>query len=135
MEKAMTFIDHHREVALATVSDGAPQLRIFQVMKRDGENLYFATSTKERLYKQLRQDSRMEILSSGENQCVRMSGRANFNVDEAVEREIYNNNEILHKKYGSNDDLVYFKLSADEVEYRNMNVYPPQVEYEDKRKR
>ena len=134
MEKAMTFIDHHKEVTLATVSDGAPKLRVFQVMKRDNETLYFVTSTNAKVYKQLRQDSRMEILSSGENQYVRMAGRANFNVDSAIEKEIYSSHQNLHDLCESESELVYFKLNADEVEYHNMNVNPPQVEYEGKRK-
>ena len=134
MDKAMTFIDHHKEVALATISDGEPRLRVFQVMKRDKETLYFATSTKAKVYKQLRQDSRIEILSSGDNQYVRMSGRANFNIDSAIEKEIYDNNQILHTLCDDQNDIVYFKLNADEVEYYNMNVNPPQVEFEDKRK-
>ena len=46
MERAMQFLREHKDVALATSEDNIPKLRIFQVMKQEGNVLYFATSEK-----------------------------------------------------------------------------------------
>ena len=44
MEKVFQFLAGHPNVALATVEDGRPKARVFQIMKQDGKRLYFATS-------------------------------------------------------------------------------------------
>jgi len=44
MERALQFLRNHKDVALATSEDNIPKLRIFQVMKQEGNVLYFATS-------------------------------------------------------------------------------------------
>ena len=46
MEKALKFLCEHKDVALATSEDNIPKLRIFQIMKQEGNVLYFATSEK-----------------------------------------------------------------------------------------
>ena len=38
----------NKEVAFATCVDGKPHVRIFQIMKIDGDSIYFATSPKKR---------------------------------------------------------------------------------------
>ena len=36
MERALQFLRNHKDVALATSEDNIPKLRIFQVMKQEG---------------------------------------------------------------------------------------------------
>ena len=45
MEKALSFLSRHKDVAFATVEENKPKIRVFQIMKREKETLYFATAT------------------------------------------------------------------------------------------
>ena len=45
MQKALDFLRYHNEVAFATSDGHLPKIRIFQIMKQDGNVLYFSTST------------------------------------------------------------------------------------------
>ena len=42
MERALSFLRSHKEIALATCEGNLPKLRIFQIMKQEGNVLYFA---------------------------------------------------------------------------------------------
>ncbi len=48
MEKALSFLSRHKDVAFATVEENKPKIRVFQIMKREKETLYFATATHKR---------------------------------------------------------------------------------------
>ena len=41
-DKAIQFLQDHKEIALATSEGNLPKLRIFQIMKQEGHVLYFA---------------------------------------------------------------------------------------------
>lgn len=53
MEKALSFLSRHKDVAFATVEENKPKIRVFQIMKREKETLYFATATHKEVYQQL----------------------------------------------------------------------------------
>lgn len=44
LEKALAFLREHNEAAFATVEAGKPKIRVFQIMRIEGETLYFATA-------------------------------------------------------------------------------------------
>ena len=44
LEKALAFLREHNEAAFATVEDGNPKIHVFQIMRIEGETLYFATA-------------------------------------------------------------------------------------------
>ena len=46
LNKALQFLSEHNEIAFATCEGDSPKLRIFQIMKREVNVLYFATSAK-----------------------------------------------------------------------------------------
>lgn len=60
--EAFEFLKKNKEVAFATVSDGRPSIRIFQIMKIEDTALYFATSPKKEVYAQLQVNPAVEIL-------------------------------------------------------------------------
>ncbi len=39
MEKALSFLSRHKDVAFATVEENKPKIRVFQIMKRAEFNL------------------------------------------------------------------------------------------------
>ena len=80
MEKALEFLKTHRDVALATVEGDRPKIRVFQIMLQEGTTLYFATSAKKEVYRQLQQNPNVELLAMDGDISVRVTGRACFDV-------------------------------------------------------
>ena len=54
MEKAFDFLSRHRDVAFATVEADRPKIRVFQIMKLEGHTLYFATSLRKEVCRQIK---------------------------------------------------------------------------------
>ena len=103
MERALSFLQDHKEIALATCEGNLPKLRIFQIMKQEGNMLYFATSEKKAVWHELRKNPNVELLAYEGNVSVRCSGMVNFNVEEETKRWIYENNAVLSRLYASYD--------------------------------
>lgn len=129
MEKALDFLGMHRDVALATVEDGKPKIRIFRIMKIAAEELYFATSAKKEVYRQLTVNPRVEILAMEGNISVRAAGKAEFDVEDAVGREIYDTNPVLKRLYRDYTDLVYFRMGMESLDYYDLTPTPPVSEH------
>ena len=53
MEKAFIFLAKHKDVAFATIEGDRPKIRVFQIMKRENNTLYFATAPHKEVYRQL----------------------------------------------------------------------------------
>ena len=47
MERALSFLRDHKEIALATCEGNLPKLRIFQIMKQEGDNALFCHLARE----------------------------------------------------------------------------------------
>lgn len=88
MEKALEFLKTNKEVAFATVEGDKPKIRVFQIMKQQGNTLYFVTAPKKEVYRQLQENPNVEILAMKENIFVRIAGQAMFDVDDTTAREI-----------------------------------------------
>lgn len=125
MEKALQFLEEHKEVAFATCEGNLPKLRIFQIMKQEGHVLYFATSAKKAVYRELRQNPNVELVAFADNISVRCSGMANFNVDDDVKRWIYDHNPVLQRLYPSYDRMEYFSVPIAEMDYYDLSPTPP----------
>ena len=95
MEKALEFLKTNKDVAFATVEDGRPKIRIFQIMKQDAHTLYFVTSPRKEVYRQLQKNPNIEILAMKDNVSVRIAGQAVFDVDDKTAQEIYAANPVL----------------------------------------
>lgn len=129
MEKALDFLDMHRDAAFATVEDGRPKIRVFRIMKIVGAELYFATSADKNVYRQLTVNPRVEILAMDGNISVRAAGKAAFDVEDAVGREIYEANPVLKRLYRDYTDLVYFRLCMESLDYYDLTPTPPVSEH------
>ena len=131
MERALSFLRDHKEIALATSEGNLPKLRIFQIMKQEGHVLYFATSAKKAVWHELRQNPNVEILAYEGNISVRCSGMVNFNVDDDVKRWIYEHNDVLSRLYTSYDQMEYFCLPIAEMDYYDLSPTPPVFQHFD----
>lgn len=125
MRTALDFLSRNKEVAFATCAGNLPKLRLFQIMRQEGATLYFATSPEKDVYRQLRENPHVEILSTADNVTVRCSGTVDFNVDGQCRQWIYNNNPVLPRLYSSYDKLAYFSLAIEEMDYYDLRPTPP----------
>jgi uncharacterized pyridoxamine 5'-phosphate oxidase family protein len=94
-------------------------------MKQEGTTLFFATSERKEVYRQLRQNPRAEFLVMHDRVSVRCSGRADFDVDDADKRWIYDHNEVLRRLYPSYDTMAYFRLPIERMDYYDLRPTPP----------
>lgn len=126
MERALQFLRSHKDVALATSEDNIPKLRIFRVMKQEGNMLYFATSEQKAVWRELRKNPNVELIAYEGNISVRCSGMVNFNVEDATKRWIYEHNDVLQRLYTSYDQMAYFCLPIAEMDYYDLQPTPPE---------
>ncbi len=125
LQKALEFLQNHKEVALATCEGGFSFLRQFQIMKQDGVTLYFATSREKEVYRQLKANPHVALMAMADKVTVRCAGTAMFDVDASTQLWIYENNPVLQRLYSSYETLVYFRLSIDRIDYYDLRPTPP----------
>lgn len=129
MEKAFEFLRTHKEVALATVENDKPRIRVYQIMKMKGKVLYFSADKQKAAFRQLQANPNIELLAMDGNISVRASGRAIFDVPDEVAREIYADNPVLPRLYKQYTDLAYFRLPVTELDYYDLTPTPPTFEH------
>ena len=125
MQKALDFLRDHNEVAFATSDGHLPKLRIFQIMRQEGHVLYFATSARKAVYRELKESPNVEILAYADNISVRCAGMVNFDVDDETKRWIFEHNPVLPRLYPSYDAMEYFRLPIAEMDYLDLSPTPP----------
>ena len=125
IELALEFLNTHVEGVLATVDGDRPCVRAFQIMKQEGTTLYFATSERKEVYRQLRQNPHAEFFVMHDRVSVRCSGQADFGVDDSTKRWIYDHNEVLRRLYPSYDTMAYFKIPVERMDYYDLRPTPP----------
>lgn len=134
MKEALDFLKAHPEIALATVGEGnLPRLRVFQIMKTEGNTLYFATAPTKRVYAELQDNPAIEILAREDNVSIRVSGNAAFDVPDNVQKEIYDTNPVLQRLYADYTRLVYFRVPIDNLDYYDLTPTPPVLRHYDAR--
>lgn len=81
-EKLLTVFHKNKEVAFATSFEGAPHVRIFQIMKIDPEtnSIYFATSPHKEVYAQVKANPNVAILDLKGAEFARVSGVIDFDI-------------------------------------------------------
>ena len=127
MERALSFLREHQNVALATSEGNIPKLRIMQIMKQEGNLLFFATSEKKAVWHELHMNPNVELIAYEGNISVRCSGIVNFHVDDATKRWIYEHNAVLSRLYPSYDQMTYFCLPIAEMDYYDLQPTPPEI--------
>lgn len=129
MEKAFDFLSTHKDVAFATVEQDKPKIRVFRIMKQEGHTLYFATSPRKEVYRQLQENPNIELLAMDGNLSVRVTGCAVFDVSDEVAREIYDTNPVLQRLYKQYTDMAYFRMVVDKLDYYDLAPTPPTFEH------
>ena len=131
LQQALQFLQDHNEIAFATCEGNLPKIRVFQIMRQEGTQLFFATSAQKEVYRQLQVNPNVEILASADKVSVRCVGMVNFDVPDEIQRWIYDNNEVLSRLYTSYDKLAYFCLPIAEMDYYDLRPTPPILKHFD----
>ena len=132
MKEILDFIWKNRDLALATVGeDGKPKVRVFQVMGIEDGRLLFATGPHKRVYAELQGNPAVEILAFRGDVSVRISGCARFVDDADTQERIYRGNEILQRLYSRAQDLAYFSVEIENLDYYDLATNPPTFRHYD----
>ncbi len=129
LEKALEFLKTHNDVAFATVEGDRPKIRVFRIMLQEGTVLYFATSPRKEVYRQLQADPFAELLAMEGDISVRVTGKVSFDVPDDTARRIYAENAVLQRLYDSYASMVYFRLEISSLDYYDLTPDPPLLEH------
>lgn len=125
----MEFLKTHNDVAFATVEGDRPKIRVFRIMLQEGTVLYFATSPRKEVYRQLQADPFAELLAMEGDISVRVTGKVSFDVPDDTARRIYAENAVLQRLYDSYASMVYFRLEISSLDYYDLTPDPPLLEH------
>ena len=129
LQNALDFLREHKDVAFATCDGNLPKVRVFQIMKQEGTTLWFATSAKKDVYKELQRNPNVELLSWADNISVRCVGKVIFDVEDEIKQWIYDSNPVLSRLYDSYDKLDYFHMDITAMDYYDLSSTPPEIKH------
>ena len=132
MQEALDFLKENNEVAFATIGNGRPQMRVFQIMKQSGTTLWFATGPHKRVYAELPENAAVEIHCRCGTISVRVSGDAVVDVPDDSCKEIYETNPVLPRLYPDYKSLAYFRVEIDRLDYFDLTPTPPVLRHYDR---
>ena len=133
MKQALDFLKFNKDIALATVGlNGRPMIRAFQIMKADGNTLYFATNPRKAIWQELPANPAIELLALKGNISVRVGGDVSFSVPDDLQQEIYNTNPVLHRLYPDYRAMTYFSMEIEHLDYYDITPTPPVLRHYDK---
>ena len=99
MEDPLEFLKNIRSVAIATVNNNKPEVRIVDVMLHEDDKLYFVVARGKPYYEQLRANPAISIVAMDENYVtVRVRGKIEF-VDNSLLDRVFEANPVLGHIY------------------------------------
>lgn len=115
MQEVLKFLgDVNTPFAVATVANGEPKVRFFSFNLPKDDKIYFITSNKKDIFRELSQNPRIEIctLPNQEQEWVRIKGEVKFDNQAEIIRESFEKLPLLTKAYGGEDskDIAMFYL-------------------------
>ncbi|MNE56104.1 Pyridoxamine 5'-phosphate oxidase [compost metagenome] len=104
MNKLEQFIGEHKEGFLATIENGEPRIRPFQIQFVVDEKFYLCTANTKEVYKQVQQHPFVEFsVSAPGNVFVRIRGKVKFDNNLILKQRIINENDLVRSIYKSGD--------------------------------
>lgn len=130
MEKVFRFLKENPLQYCATVGlDGKPKVRPFQMMFREGGNLYFCTGAGKSVYAELTTDPELEICVSTYDRWLRVRGRAVWTDDITAKERAIEANPLVKAIYHSPDNptLKVFYIADAEAVLADFSGDPPET--------
>jgi uncharacterized pyridoxamine 5'-phosphate oxidase family protein len=109
MNTVIDFLKKSQVQYLATIgNDRKSKVRPFQFMLEEGGKLYFCTSNKKEVYKEMMKHPYIEFCASGENfSWIRLSGRAVFSNNLSIKKKIQDESSLVKSIYKTPDNPVF----------------------------
>ena len=115
MEEVLNFLKDCGVYYLATIDGDKPRVRPFGTAEIFEGHLYIQTGKKKDVFKQIENNSNVEICAFKDGKWIRISG--NLVVDDRIEakKDMLDKNPDLRGMYNENDDntaVLYFKSAT-----------------------
>lgn len=133
MNEIIKFMDENPVVYIATTDlEGKAKVRAFQFMtqKISGRDntIYFCTSNEKDVYKQLKNNSSVEVcVANKKAEWIRVSGKAELVSDLNLKKEIFENDAMIQNIYQSAENPVFevFALKEAKAIKNDFSNNPP----------
>ena len=108
MEIVIRFLQENPVQVLATIGmDGKPRVRPFKFRLESDDRLWFCTSNRKDVYKELIHHPSVELTTaSPEEAWIRVSGDVVFENNLSIKQQMLDNDENLREEYRSADNPV-----------------------------
>ncbi|NMA75134.1 MAG: hypothetical protein GX963_13505 [Bacteroidales bacterium] len=87
--------------------------------------IYFAISGQDEIYDQLKNNPTIEVLGIEGNTSVIIKGTASFTIPDTIKQDIFNNTQLLQRLHQDIEELRFFKIPAENIDYYDLNTIPP----------
>lgn len=94
-----------------------------------GYNALFRYISWKEVFRQLHNNPFVEIMASEGKEFVKVSGKADFDVDVETQKWIYDNNPVLPRLYTSFYKMAYFKVEIEEMDHYDLKPTPPMFKH------
>lgn len=111
-------------------ADGKPKVRPFQFMFEDEGKIYYCTSNKKEVYREMQKSPWVEICASGANAAwLRLSGKVVFIDDLKLKAKAQDASPLVKSIYKTpdNPDFEVFYLGAARAVFADFSGNPPKV--------
>lgn len=115
MNEVMEFLgDVNKPVAIATIDGDRPRVRFFSFKMLENKSIYFITSRKKNVFKELEKNNKVELCSmpNAESAWIRIDAKVEFIEDVSLNKKAFDLLPLLEKAYQTpeNKDIVLLKL-------------------------
>ena len=127
IEKVFKFLDDAGIFYLSTVKDNKPKSRPFNFKMMDNNQIYFGTGTFKEVYKQIIENTYVEILSTVDPKFIRYYGKVAFDDDESLVEKAFEKMPFMKQIYNEKTGLKLrmFHLEDATCEFRNKSSIKP----------
>ena len=125
MEVVLRFLARQTKLVIALAEDNIPHIRVLPVVKFVDKIIYFAISDKDEIYDQLKNNPTIEVLGIEGNTSVKIKGTAGFTIPDTIKQEIFHNTQLLQRLHQNIEELRFFKIPIESIDYYDLNTIPP----------
>ena len=132
MNEIMEFLgDVNKPLAVSTVDGNQPRVRFFSFKMIENGELYFITSKKKNVFRELEKNNNIEICSmpSLDKSWIRIAAKAEFVNNLELNKKAFSLLPMLENAYGTpeNDDIVLIKLVDMDIKKYNLSGNVEQI--------
>ena len=123
MKDVIEFLKENPVGGFATVSDNKPNVRPFQFMLEEKGKLFFCTSNKKNVCKEIQNNPYVAFTSYAQNtKYVRINGKIKFINETGIKEKVLNSNQIVKTIYksGSNPDFEVFFFESGNIIFADL---------------